>query len=88
MPNKVKAYELQSKYVCNFCASYAIVLKAGFSLARTKNDLEKQLAELKKELLTLRVQKIAGGATSKLTKMYVYTSRFMGHWNLGLIGMQ
>jgi len=48
MPNKVKAYELQSK---------------------SKNDLEKQLVELKKELLTLRVQKIAGGAASKLTKI-------------------
>jgi ribosomal protein L29 len=29
------------------------------------------LDELKRELLTLRVQKIAGGAASKLTKMYV-----------------
>jgi len=48
MPNKVKAYELQSK---------------------SKNDLAKQLGELKQELLTLRVQKIAGGAASKLTKI-------------------
>jgi len=48
MPNKVKAYELQSK---------------------TKNDLAKQLTELKTELLTLRVQKIAGGSASKLTKI-------------------
>jgi large subunit ribosomal protein L35e len=88
MPNKVKAYELQSKYVCNFCASYAIVLKAGCSLARTKNDLEKQLAELKKELLTLRVQKIAGGATSKLTKMYVCTSHPWATGTWVLIGVQ
>ncbi|KAH9006745.1 60S ribosomal protein L35 [Lactarius hatsudake] len=48
MPNKVKAYELQSK---------------------SKNDLAKQLVDLKNELLVLRVQKIAGGAASKLTKI-------------------
>ena len=38
---------------------------------RSKNDLTKQLSELKNELLTLRVQKTTGGAPSKLTKMYV-----------------
>lgn len=38
---------------------------------RSKNDLAKQLIELKNELLTLRVQKIAGGSAAKLTKMYV-----------------
>ncbi|KAI0921093.1 60S ribosomal protein L35C [Taiwanofungus camphoratus] len=48
MPNKVKAYELQSK---------------------SKNDLSKQLVELKNELLTLRVQKIAGSSAAKLTKI-------------------
>ena len=31
----------------------------------------KQLAELKSDLLTLRVQKIAGGSAAKLTKMSV-----------------
>lgn len=36
---------------------------------RSKNDLSKQLTELKNELLTLRVQKIAGGSAAKLTKM-------------------
>lgn len=40
-------------------------------LFRSKNDLSKQLVDLKNELLTLRVQKIAGGSASKLTKMYV-----------------
>lgn len=39
---------------------------------RSKNDLAKQLTELKGELLSLRVQKIAGGSASKLTKMYVF----------------
>jgi len=38
---------------------------------RSKNDLSKQLLELKNELLSLRVQKIAGGSASKLTKMCV-----------------
>ena len=33
--------------------------------------MSKQLVELKNELLTLRVQKIAGGSAAKLTKMYV-----------------
>ncbi|KAK0190942.1 60S ribosomal protein L35 [Armillaria mellea] len=37
--------------------------------SKSKNDLSKQLLELKNELLTLRVQKIAGGSASKLTKI-------------------
>ncbi|KAF9057579.1 60S ribosomal protein L35 [Panaeolus papilionaceus] len=37
--------------------------------SKSKNDLSKQLSELKTELLTLRVQKIAGGSASKLTKI-------------------
>jgi len=44
------------------------------SMCRTKNDLTKQLAELKHDLLTLRVQKIAGGSAAKLTKMFVSPS--------------
>ncbi|KAJ7068273.1 60S ribosomal protein L35 [Mycena amicta] len=36
---------------------------------KSKNDLAKQLVELKNELLALRVQKIAGGSASKLTKI-------------------
>ncbi len=36
---------------------------------RGKADLLQQLTELKKELGSLRVQKIAGGNASKLTKM-------------------
>ena len=38
---------------------------------RSKNDLSKQLSELKNELLNLRVHKIAGGSASKLTRMCV-----------------
>jgi len=37
--------------------------------SKSKNDLSKQLAELKNELLNLRVQKIAGGSAAKLTKI-------------------
>jgi len=37
--------------------------------SKSKNDLHKQLMELKNELLTLRVQKITGGSASKLTKI-------------------
>ncbi|EIW61938.1 ribosomal protein L35 [Trametes versicolor FP-101664 SS1] len=37
--------------------------------SKSKNDLTKQLTELKTELLSLRVQKIAGGSAAKLTKI-------------------
>lgn len=37
-----------------------------------------QLTELKTELASLRVQKIAGGSASKLTKMWVLGFRFEG----------
>ena len=40
---------------------------------KSKADLLNQVAELRKELLQLRVQKVAGGASSKLARMYVYT---------------
>ncbi|KLO07536.1 ribosomal protein L35 [Schizopora paradoxa] len=36
---------------------------------KSKNELSKQLSELRQELLTLRVQKVAGGSASKLTKI-------------------
>jgi large subunit ribosomal protein L35e len=46
--------------------------------------LKKQLDELKQELVQLRTQKIAGGAQSKLNKMYGYdTSTAHGAWILG-----
>jgi len=66
MPGKVKAYELQSKYVSSSpTVNYTLM----YTCHRSKNDLTKQLSELKMELLNLRVQKIAGGSASKLTKM-------------------
>lgn len=47
-------------------------MKTGSLWGKSKDDLRKQLVDLKTELGQLRTQKIAGGATSKLTKMYVY----------------
>lgn len=38
---------------------------------KSKVDLLDQVAELRKELLSLRVQKVAGGASSKIARMYV-----------------
>ena len=38
---------------------------------KSKTDLLNQVEELRKELLQLRVQKVAGGASSKLARMYV-----------------
>ncbi|KAL9115489.1 MAG: hypothetical protein Q9227_000810 [Pyrenula ochraceoflavens] len=45
-------------------------VKAGALWGKSKEDLSKQLDELKSELGQLRVQKIAGGAGSKLTKIH------------------
>lgn len=36
---------------------------------KNKEDLRKQLEDLKQELVQLRTQKITGGASSKLTKL-------------------
>ncbi|KAL1954472.1 hypothetical protein VTO42DRAFT_1148 [Malbranchea cinnamomea] len=44
-------------------------VKTGQLWGKSKDELVKQLDELKTELGQLRVQKIAGGAASKLTKI-------------------
>ncbi|KAH8920573.1 60S ribosomal protein L35 [Atractiella rhizophila] len=44
-------------------------IKAHELATKSKADLVKQLDELKQELLSLRVQKITGNNTSKLTKL-------------------
>lgn len=44
-------------------------VKAHTLTGKSKADLTKQLEELKGELLQLRVAKVAGGASSKLTRM-------------------
>lgn len=45
-------------------------VKASQLWGKNKEELKKQLDELKHELVQLRTQKIAGGAQSKLSKMY------------------
>ncbi|KIW32123.1 60S ribosomal protein L35 [Cladophialophora immunda] len=45
-------------------------VKPGQLWGKSKDDLKKQLDELKTELGQLRVQKIAGGASSKLTRIH------------------
>ncbi|KAA8913323.1 50S ribosomal protein L35e [Sphaerosporella brunnea] len=56
------------------CISINITILPGVKAAqlwsKSKEDLTKQLDELKNELVNLRVQKIAGGASSKLTKIH------------------
>jgi ribosomal protein L29 len=46
-------------------------VKAAQLWGKNKDELKKQLDDLKTELVQLRTQKIAGGASSKLTRMYV-----------------
>ncbi|QIX02466.1 hypothetical protein AMS68_007983 [Peltaster fructicola] len=45
-------------------------VKAAQLWGKNKDDLQKQLDELKQELVQLRTQKIAGGAQSKLNKIH------------------
>ncbi|KAI9797612.1 MAG: 60S ribosomal protein L35 [Piccolia ochrophora] len=45
-------------------------IKTGPLWSKSKSDLMSQLEDLKTELGQLRVQKIAGGAASKLTKIH------------------
>ncbi|OAG39912.1 60S ribosomal protein L35 [Fonsecaea monophora] len=47
-------------------------VKPGQLWGKSKDDLKKQLDELKTELGQLRVQKIAGGASSKLTRIFLH----------------
>ncbi|KAF1981086.1 60S ribosomal protein-like protein L35 [Aulographum hederae CBS 113979] len=46
------------------------IVKAGALWGKSKDDLKKQLDDLKTELVGLRTQKIAGGASSKLSKIH------------------
>ncbi|KAM3074136.1 60S ribosomal protein L35, L29 [Clarireedia jacksonii] len=45
-------------------------VKTGQLWSKNKEDLSKQLSELKTELGQLRTQKIAGGSASKLTRIH------------------
>jgi large subunit ribosomal protein L35e len=52
-----------------YTQSSSAKIKTGALWSKNKDDLKKQLDDLKSELGQLRVQKIAGGAASKLTRM-------------------
>jgi large subunit ribosomal protein L35e len=54
-------------------------VKAAQLWGKNKDELKKQLDELKQELVQLRTQKIAGGASSKLTKMYATAFKSHSH---------
>lgn len=49
-------------------------VKAGQLWGKNKDELSKQLEELKTELNQLRVQKIASGASTKTQRMCVFDS--------------
>jgi ribosomal protein L29 len=53
-----------------FVLQFAGKVKAHELRNKGKQDLLKQLADLKKELAELRVAQVTGGAASKLSKMY------------------
>ncbi|OJD37631.1 60s ribosomal protein l35 [Diplodia corticola] len=50
--------------------SSAAKVKTSQLVGKSKEDLKRQLDDLKTELVGLRTQKIAGGASSKLTKIH------------------
>lgn len=57
-------------------------IRAAELQSKNKQDLLNQLTELRTELSTLRVQKVVGGSSSKLTKMLVFSSA-VGQWACG-----
>ena len=58
-------------------------VKTGQLWSKNKDDLSKQLKELKTELGQLRTQKIAGGSASKLTKMCVLSLSLVNNLQAG-----
>jgi large subunit ribosomal protein L35e len=60
-------------------------VKAAQLWSKNKEDLTKQLAELKTELSQLRIQKIVSSGT-KLTKMYVDSNPNAPRWGIRDIG--
>ena len=61
------------------CAQSSGKVKASALWGKNKEELKKQLDDLKAELVQLRTQKIAGGASSKLNKMYGHTLALKAH---------
>merc|ERR1712062_798021 len=54
-----------------FSEANMVKVKARDLRGKKKEDLEKQLEDLKQELLNLRVNKVTGGAAAKLSKIRV-----------------
>lgn len=89
-------FPLQKKNFCGSffdwfakCANYVLFdekqssakVKTAQLWGKSKDDLTKQLDELKTELGQLRVQKISQGASSKLNRMYVFSSSFTSRFS-------
>lgn len=55
--------------VCVVCCLCAVKVKAHELREKGRDELLRQLDELKTELQQLRVAKVTGGAASKLSKM-------------------
>jgi large subunit ribosomal protein L35e len=55
--------------VCVLCCLCAVKVKAHELREKGRDELLRQLDELKTELQQLRVAKVTGGAASKLSKM-------------------
>ena len=66
-------------FYVNFFSLSQARLKAHELRGKKKDDLQKQLDELKTELSSLRVAKVTGGAASKLSKMLVLFFLFDHH---------
>lgn len=62
-------------------------VKAGQLWSKNKDELTKQLGELKTELSQLRIQKIVSSGT-KLTKMYVEPNPKPSRWSRETAGVK
>lgn len=58
-----------TKYADTLHTMLLLQVRAHELKSKSKADLSSQLTELKQELLQLRVAKVTGGNTAKLTKM-------------------
>lgn len=70
------AFRIQSTDILQSAVTGKV--KAQQLWGKNKDELAKQLEELKAELVQLRTQKISGGAQSKLNKMYGTSTMQLG----------
>lgn len=66
----ITRYE-DAKYIYIYLNTLQVKVKAHELRGKKKEDLLRQLDELKNELASLEVAKVTGGAASKLSKMWV-----------------